>query len=236
MRRYRLSSILDDTVSNTGVVHVSDVSRVIRRYLSGISARLDVCAVSRPPGPTLDLPTLYLPYSPTTTTTTAYYPYHRPLLATTPTTPTYYPYYSYYYYLLPLLLLLLPLLLLLLLLLRTRYRLLPLLPHLLPPTTTTTTTSTPTTPATSYYSCYPYYCTTTTTTTPARGWFMYRVCIQYVLCMVLIRCISASMYWGMDRLFSRCIMNVFCMYLDLASSPQQRAWRCGDTWDHVWIT
>ena len=42
MRRYRLSSILDDTVSNTGVVHVSDVSRVIRRYLSGISARLDV--------------------------------------------------------------------------------------------------------------------------------------------------------------------------------------------------
>ena len=77
MRRYRLSSILDDTVSNTGVIHVSDVSRVIRRYLSGISARLDVCAVSRPPGPTY-------PYY-------AYYPYYcilplPPLLATTPTT------------------------------------------------------------------------------------------------------------------------------------------------------
>ena len=83
MRWYRLSSILDDTVSNTGVIHVSDVSRVIRRYLSGISARLHVCAVSRPPGPST-----YLPYSPTTRTT-AYYPYHRPLLATTPTTPAY---------------------------------------------------------------------------------------------------------------------------------------------------
>ena len=29
---------------------------------------------------------------------------------------------------------------------------------------------------------------------------MYSVCIVLVLCMVL-RCISASMYWGMDRLF-----------------------------------
>ena len=31
----------------------------------------------------------------------------------------------------------------------------------------------------------------------------------------------------MDRLFSRCIMNVFCMYLELASTA---CMRCGDTW------
>ena len=35
------------------------------------------------------------------------------------------------------------------------------------------------------------------------------------------------MYWSMDRLFSRCIMNVFCMYLELASTA---CMRCGDTW------
>ena len=48
---------------------------------------------------------------------------------------------------------------------------------LLPPTTPTTpyVYSTPTNPAASCYSCYPY----TTPTTPT---FMYRVCIQYVLC------------------------------------------------------
>ena len=31
----------------------------------------------------------------------------------------------------------------------------------------------------------------------------------------------------MDRLFSRCMMNVFCMYLELASTA---CMRCGDTW------
>ena len=58
------------------------------RYLSGISARLDDCAVSRPPGPTY-------PYY-------AYYPYYcilplppSPTSYYTPTTPTYYPYYPY---------------------------------------------------------------------------------------------------------------------------------------------
>ena len=35
------------------------------------------------------------------------------------------------------------------------------------------------------------------------------------------------MYWSMDRLFSRCMMNVFCMYLELASTA---CMRCGDTW------
>ena len=160
MRRYRLSSILDDTVSNTGVVHVSDVSRVIRRgYLSGISARLDVSCLRGVSAAGTYLPytksyptRLYYPYY-----STAYYPYHRPLLATTPTTPTYY------------LLALLPLLPLLTT--PTYYPLLPTpliplvpgtayypypRPHLLPPTTLMPllppTYSTPTTPAISCYS------------------------------------------------------------------------------------
>ena len=82
MRRYRLSSILDDTVSNTGVIHVSDVSRVIRRYLSGISAHLDVSCLRGVSAAGTYLPLLrLLPL----------------LLHTTPTTPTsYYPYYPYY--------------------------------------------------------------------------------------------------------------------------------------------
>ena len=77
MRRYRLSSILDDTVSNTGVVHVSDVSRVIRRYLSGISARLDVSCLRG-----VSAAGTYLPY----TYPTRLLPL---LLHTTPTTDPY---------------------------------------------------------------------------------------------------------------------------------------------------
>ena len=72
-------------------VHVSDVSRVIRRYLSGISSRLDVCAVSRPPGPTYPIPTLLV-----------YYPYYC-ILPLTPTPASYYPYYPCLLPLLPLL-------------------------------------------------------------------------------------------------------------------------------------
>ena len=83
MRLYRLSSILDDTVSNTGVIHVSDVSRVIRRYLSGISAHLDVSCLRG-----VSTAGTYLPY----TYPTRLLPL---LLHTTPTTPTsYYPYYT----------------------------------------------------------------------------------------------------------------------------------------------
>ena len=81
---------------------LSDVSRVIIgnleswRYLSGISARLDDCAVSRPPGPTYPYYAYYpyyciLPLPPSPTSYYPYYPYLLPLLpllATTPTTPT----------------------------------------------------------------------------------------------------------------------------------------------------
>ena len=70
---YRRFSILNDT----GVVHVSDVSRVIRRYLSGISARLDVSCLRG-----VSAAGTYLPY----TYPTRLLPL---LLHTTPTTDPY---------------------------------------------------------------------------------------------------------------------------------------------------
>ena len=94
--QYSIHAAVSTILNDTGVVHVSDVSRVIRRYLSGISAHLDVSCLRG-----VSAAGTYLPYTyPTrlqycTTPTTAYYPYHLPLLATTPTTPTYYPYYPY---------------------------------------------------------------------------------------------------------------------------------------------
>ena len=110
-----------------------------------------------------DLPTLlaYYPYYcilPLPPTPTSYYPYYPCLLPLLPPTTLYYPSYR----LLPLVPPTTPS--------PTYYPLLPLLPP---------TYSTPTTPATSYYSCYRYY--PYSPYYPSER-FMYRICIQHVLC------------------------------------------------------
>ena len=121
--QYSIHAAVSTILNDTGVVHVSDVSRVIRRYLSGISARLDVSCLRGVSAAGTYLPytksyptRLYYPYYcilPLPPTPTSYYPYYPyPLPPTTPTTPyVQYPYYPCYlllllcypYFLVPLL-------------------------------------------------------------------------------------------------------------------------------------